>query len=85
MEESPVAHYDPATFPHRDLTEQIIGAFYEVYNELGFGFLESVCHESLILALQQAGLAVESKVRLPVYFRGHAVGEVEADLFVERR
>ena len=36
---------------HRELTQKIIGVFYQVYNELGFGFLESVYHKSLVLAL----------------------------------
>jgi GxxExxY protein len=47
--------YDPATFPHRDLTEKIIGAFYAVYNELGFGFLESVYHNAMLIALTARG------------------------------
>ena len=40
---------------HRELTERIIGVFYEVYNELGSGFLESVYEQSLAIALSQAG------------------------------
>lgn len=77
-------HFNPLVFPHRDITERIIGAFYDVYNELGFGFLESVYHQALVIALFAAGLNAESKVKLPVYFRGHPVGEFEADILVER-
>ena len=77
--------YDPATFPHRDLTEKIIGAFYDVYNELGFGFLESVYHNAMLIALADLGLQVESEVKLLVHFRGHVVGEFDADIFVERK
>src|SRR5262245_35783473 len=80
-----MTQYDPDTFPHRDRTERIIGVFYDVYNGLGFGFLESVYHRSLLIALREAGLAVESEVKLPVYFRGHVVGEFDADVFVERK
>jgi GxxExxY protein len=80
-----MTHYDPLTFPHRDLTERIIGAFYDVYNELGFGFLESVYHQALLIALRQNGLEVESEVLLPVHFRGNVVGEFHADVFVERK
>jgi GxxExxY protein len=76
--------YDRATFPHRDLTEKIIGAFYDVYNELGFGFLESVYHNAMLIALSDLGLHVESEVKLLVHFRGHIVGEFNADIFVER-
>jgi GxxExxY protein len=77
--------YDPVTFPHRDLTQKVIGAFYEVYNELGFGFLESVYHKAMLIALGDLGLAVESEVKLPVRFRGYVVGEFEADIFVDRK
>lgn len=79
-----MSQYDPVLFPHRDLTERIIGAFYDVYNELGFGFLESVYHRALVVALRGAGLEVEHEVKLPVYFRGEIVGEFEADILVER-
>jgi GxxExxY protein len=76
--------YDPAAFPHRDLTEVVIGAFFEVYTELGFGFLESVYHQAMLIALAERRLAVESEVKLPVYFRGRPVGTFDADIFVER-
>ena len=56
---------------HRELTRKIIGVFYEVYNELGHGFLESVYQKSLGLALHTAGLNVCWPVSIPVWFRGH--------------
>ncbi|WP_213807180.1 GxxExxY protein [Granulicella sp. dw_53] len=64
-------------------TEKIIGIFYEVYNELGFGFLESVYREAMRIALQQAGLMVTSEAPIPVSFRGSLVGIFRADLLVE--
>ena len=73
-----------ADLKHRELTKQIIGVFYEVYNELGHGFLESVYQKSLILALTDAGLIVHSPVDIPVWFRGHQVGAFEADVLVEK-
>jgi len=72
-----------ATLKHAEVTEKIIGIFYDVYNELGYGFLECVYEESLVIALRQAGLAVSRQVPLPVWFRGHKVGEFRADLLVE--
>jgi GxxExxY protein len=68
---------------HADLTEKIIGVFYDVYNELGYGFLECVYEESLVIALHEAGLAVDRQILLPVWFRGHKVGEFRADVMVE--
>jgi GxxExxY protein len=51
----PRMNADERGFKPRDLTEKIIGLFYEVYNELGHGFLESVYEEAFALALRQAG------------------------------
>ncbi len=67
---------------HDDLTQRVIGVFYEVYNELGYGFLESVYREAMRLALTQAGLRVETEVPVPVSFRGVVVGIFRADLIV---
>ncbi len=66
------------------LTQQIIGVYYDVYNELGTGFLESVYQKSLALALEQAGLKVCSRMDIPVWFRGYQVGQFEGDLLVEQ-
>ncbi len=68
---------------HADLTEKIIGIFYDVYNELGYGFLESVYEESLVIALREGGLTVDRQVPVPVWFRDHKVGEFRADILVE--
>lgn len=65
---------------HEDITNKIIGIFYDVYNELGAGFLESVYESSLAIALQSAGLSVQSQVLIPVWFRQRQVGEFRADL-----
>jgi GxxExxY protein len=74
-----------ADFKSRVLTQKIIGVFFEVYNELGPGFLESVYHKSLALALQDVGLSVCSRVDIPVWFRGYEVGHFEGDILVEKR
>jgi|SRR4029079_9753727 len=68
---------------HGSITDQILKVFYEVYNELGHGFLESVYHRSLVLALESTGLKICSRVGIPVWFRGHQVGQFEADILVE--
>lgn len=68
-----------------ELTEQVIGIFYTVYNELGAGFLESVCENAFAAALGDAGLSVVQQAPIDVHFRGILVGEFKADLFVEGR
>jgi GxxExxY protein len=67
------------------LTERIIRVFYEVYNELGFGFLESVYREAMRIALREAGFRVEVEVAVPVSFRGTLVGVFRADIVVDGR
>jgi GxxExxY protein len=67
---------------HTEVTERVLKVFYDVYNELGNGFLESVYHSAFALALKQSGLRVMSQLAIPVYFRGHIVGDFRADLVV---
>ena len=64
------------------LTEKIIGTCFEVLNELGAGFLESVYQKALVIALVQAGLKVQEQVPLKIMFRGQVVGEFSADIVV---
>ncbi|HEV8604376.1 MAG TPA: GxxExxY protein [Tepidisphaeraceae bacterium] len=73
-----------AGFKHILLTDKIISIFYDVYNELGSGFLESVYENAMCIALRQAGLQVECQVPIVVWFRGAEVGLFRADLLVER-
>lgn len=67
------------------LTGQIIQACFEVSNELGAGFLESVYEKAMVVALLQKGLAVSAQVPLKVKFRNVVVGDYFADLMVENR
>lgn len=75
-------HWDPANYKHQELTEAIIRTFYEVYNELGHGFLESVYEEAMFRVLRQSGVSVQRQYPLPVRFRGEQVGDFRADLVV---
>ena len=70
-------------FRHLEITRQIVGAFFEVYGELGYGFLESVYRAAMSIALRERGLADEAEVELKAKFRGRAVGTFRADLLVE--
>jgi GxxExxY protein len=76
---------DGSTLKHRELTKTVIGVFFEVYNELGHGFLESVYQGAFEFALRAKGLAVCRKIEVPVWFRGEKVGDFEADVLVENR
>ncbi len=68
---------------HKDLTEKIIKAFYKVYNTLGYGFLEKVYENALVIELCEMGLRVEQQKMLKVYYGQYLVGEYFADLIIE--
>lgn len=67
---------------HSELTGKILGAFFQVHKELGYGFSEKVYENSLVILLNEIGLKVETQVDLHVYFHGQKVGEYKADLIV---
>ena len=66
----------------KEVTDIIIKTFYQVYNELGYGFLEKVYHNALLFALNKKGLHCESRKKLIVYFETVQVGEYYPDLIV---
>ena len=66
-----------------EITHKIIGCAYKVFNELGFGFLESVYKKAMIIELTKNKLNVEDEKSLQVYYDNQVVGEFSADLFVE--
>jgi GxxExxY protein len=68
---------------HEELTHRIIGVCLEVFKELGHGFSEAIYHNSLMIAMNDAGLMAERDIRFAVLFRGHNVGEYVADIVVE--
>jgi GxxExxY protein len=70
---------------HYDLTKKILEACFEVSNELGAGFLESVYEKAMLVVLQQKGLQARPQVPLEVTFRGTSVGEFFADVIVEEK
>ena len=68
---------------HQDLTNKIIGAYYKVYNSLGYGFLEKVYENSLKIELQKLNLNVDQQNNIKVVYEGFEVGDYYADLIVE--
>jgi GxxExxY protein len=75
---------DQHRYAHSELTEGLIGTFYEVYNELGFGFVESVYEIAMCIALRSKGFTVERQSPVPVWFRGQQIGNFFADLVVNQ-
>lgn len=81
--DSPQINADERRYAHSELTERIIGVFYEVYNELGYGFVESVYETAMYKALREKGFNVQRQVAVPVWFRGEQIGNFCADLVVD--
>jgi GxxExxY protein len=81
---TPLIDADERRFLHSDLTKDIIRVFYDVYNELGYGFLESVYEEGMCLALRAEGFEVDRQIPIPVWFRGERIGDFKADLLVNK-
>ncbi len=70
---------------HGDVTREIIGAFYQIYSALGYGFVEAIYQRSLPVALATRGIKSEREVPMTVTFLGVNVGDYRADLIVEGR
>ena len=72
-------------YKHSELTGEIINCAHNVHNTLGFGFLEKVYHNSLVLELNKFGFEVESEKQITVYYHGQIVGEYAADIVVAKK
>jgi len=68
---------------HEEITHKIIGCAYQVYNQLGFGFLESVYKKAMVIELSKNNLKTEEEKSLKVYCDDEVIGEFIVDLFVE--
>ena len=68
-----------------ELSYQVRGAIYEVYNQLGFGYLEKVYERALLLELVARGVSARCQVPIGVRYKGQVVGEYFVDVIVENR
>jgi GxxExxY protein len=68
---------------YEELTHKVIGCAYNVFNQLGFGFLESVYQKAMIIELSKNGLKYDAEMPLKVYYDDQVVGEFYIDLYIE--
>ncbi len=68
---------------HKKITDGILKAYYDVYNQLGYGFLEKVYQNAMYFELKSQGFKVEAQKQIKVYFKNQLVGEYYADLLIE--
>jgi len=70
-------------YKHSQITEQIIKAYYKVYNKLGIGFLEKVYENAMMIELKKLNLSCESQAQIKVFYDNDCIGEYYADIIVE--
>jgi GxxExxY protein len=81
----PQMHADQRGLKHGELTERLIGIFFNLYNELGHGFLESVYEQAFSVVLAENNLFFQRQLALPVWFHGSQITEFRADLLVDNK
>jgi GxxExxY protein len=67
---------------HKEITSKVINAFYNVYNTLGYGFLEKVYENAMRIELIKMGMFVEQQKNIKVYYESEMVGDYFADLII---
>lgn len=67
---------------HKDLTDKIIQVFYKVYRELGYGFLEKVYHNAMLIELTLQDISCQSQQKINVFYQGRNIGEYFSDITV---
>ena len=68
---------------HKELTEEIIKIFYKVYNTLGYGFLEKIYENALMIEFRKAGIPAESQSLIKITYEDEIIGEHAADIVVD--
>ncbi len=70
---------------YKDLSYKIVGLAMEVYNKLGYGFLEKVYENALMILFKREGIKAEQQVPIKVYFEGKVVGDYVADILIDNK
>jgi len=70
-------------YKHAEITGLILKAFFNVYNSLGYGFLEKVYEDALLIELRKLGLECSNQLPINVYYENQVVGDYVADILVE--
>lgn len=81
----PRMYADDRGLKHSELTEKLIGLFFDVYNELGHGFVECVYEEALAVALGERKIFFQRQVAVPVWYHERKIGDFRADLLVDNK
>lgn len=74
---------DPDNFMHSDLTSDILRVYYDVYNKLGYGFLEKVYENAMMIELKKQDISCQRQVPIDVYYDDQTIGQYYADILVD--
>ena len=70
---------------HKKITDEILKAYFDIYNQLGYGFLEKVYQNAIYFELKSKGYKVEAQTPIKVYLKGRLIGEYYSDLLIENK
>jgi GxxExxY protein len=76
---------DYQDFKHKELTEKIIKIFYRVYNKLGYGFLEKIYENAMMIEFRREGISAVPQSPIKVFYEGEIIGEYYADILVDNK
>ena len=76
---------DLQDFKYKELTERVIRIFYRVYNKLGYGFLEKVYENAMMIELEEEKIPAVSQFPIQVTYNGRIIGEYFADILIDNR
>ncbi len=76
---------DYQDYKHKELTEKIIKIFYRVYNRLGYGFLEKVYENAMMIEFRKEGVPAVSQFAIRVFYEDETIGEYYADILVDNK
>ena len=76
---------DNQDFKYKELTEKIIKIFYRVYNNLGYGFLEKVYENAMMIEFKKEGIFAVAQFAIKVFYEGEVIGEYYADILVDNK
>ncbi len=79
----PRMYADQRGLKHAELTEKLIGIFFNIHNELGHGFLESIYEQAFSVSLAENNVFFQRQIAVPVWFHGQKIGDFRADLMVD--
>jgi GxxExxY protein len=85
MWEIPSLDTDYQDFKYKELTEKIIDIFYKVYNKLGYGFLEKVYKDAMMIEFKKEGIPSISQSGIRVFYKGEIIDEHYSDILVDNK